>query len=57
MNLSSYVDPGSIRIGNRQFGPSLVAFALMAVATSGLALKKLSVEHRILFSPRLFACR
>src|SRR6202011_5853156 len=40
----------SIRIGNSQFGPSLVAFALMAVATSGLALGSSRVERWILFS-------
>jgi hypothetical protein len=57
VNLSSNIDSGGIRIGNSEFGPSLVAFALLAVATSGFALKKLSVEHRILFSPLLFACR
>ncbi len=57
MNSSSNVDPGGIRIGNRElglsefgpFGPSPVAFALRAFATSGLTLRSSRVERRILF--------
>jgi hypothetical protein len=56
MNLRSNIDPGSIRIGNPELGPSLVAFTLRAMAASGLALRSLSVERRVLFSLLLSGC-
>ena len=56
MNLGSNIDPGGIRIGNRELGPSLVAFTLRAVAASGLALRSFSVERRVLFSLLLLGC-
>ena len=39
MNLRPHVNPGRIRVGNREFGASPVAFAFGAVPTSGLALR------------------
>src|SRR5260370_17068075 len=38
-------------MGDSELGPSLVTFALLAMATSDLALRSSRVEHWILFFP------
>jgi hypothetical protein len=57
MNLRSHIDRRRIRISNGQLGPSLAAFALLAMASAGVALRSFSLERRILFLPALLACR
>ena len=44
MNLRSNIDPGSIRIGNPELGPSLVAFTLRAVAALALRFGALALS-------------
>src|ERR1700680_4536204 len=55
VNLGSNIDPGRIGICDRELGPSPVAFALRAVAASGLALRSCRLNRWFLF-PRLLAC-
>ena len=56
MNLRSHIYRSRIRISNGELGPSLAAFALLAMAGAGVALRSSSVERRILFLPALLAC-